>query len=160
LNPLDLKASPPQRTVRDGTRDDIPRLLEIARETSSAAQWSQAQYEHLFAPKVVQESCLLVTETDGNLIGFLVARGLDGDWEIENIVVTPHLHRQGIGTELLKAFLHRIGQKAAKTVHLEVRDSNRAARELYKTSGFIQIGRRKNYYSEPPEDAITLKFSF
>jgi [ribosomal protein S18]-alanine N-acetyltransferase len=158
--PVNFKASHPQRTVRDGTREDIPRLLEIARETSSAAQWSQAQYEHLFAPKVVQESCLLVSETEGIVGGFLVGRGLDGDWEIENIVVTPCLHRQGMGKELLKGFLHRIGQKAAKTVHLEVRDSNRAARELYKASGFIQIGRRKNYYSAPPEDAILLKFSF
>jgi ribosomal-protein-alanine N-acetyltransferase len=145
--------------VREGTREDIPRLLEIAQESSSAAQWSQTQYEHLFAPEVVQESCLLVAEVDGALVGFLVGRGLEGDWEIENIAVTSQWRRQGVGTELLKGFLVR-SQKAAKTVHLEVRESNRAAQELYKKSGFVQIGRRKSYYSAPPEDAILLRFSF
>ena len=156
MNPADFRTSDQQRAsglqriVRDGTREDIPRLLEIAQESSSSAQWSQAQYEHLFAPEVVQESCLLVAEVVGILGGFLVARGLDGDWEIENIAVASHLHRQGVGTELLKGFLDRTRQKAAKAVHLEVRESNRAAQELYRKSGFVQIGRRKSYYSVRP----------
>jgi len=102
--------------------------------------------------------------------GFLVARGVGGDWEIENIVVSAHLRRQGVGTDLLKSFLARVGkreasesssaQSAAKTVHLEVRESNLAARELYTRMGFVPAGRRKGYYSDPPEDAILLKFSF
>lgn len=141
-------------------REDIPRLLQIACESGTAAQWSPADYENLFTPKLVQQSCLLVAEIGGVMNGFLVARGLDGDWEIENIVVTPDSRLQGLGTELMKGFLSRAGETAIKTVHLEVRESNSAARELYKTLGFAQVGRRKSYYSAPPEDAILLKLSF
>jgi [ribosomal protein S18]-alanine N-acetyltransferase len=152
-------------TFRSGTPEDIPRLQELARESSTAAQWSLADYEHLFAPRLVQQSCLLVVEIAGTVSGFLVARGLEGDWEIENIVVSPDLRRQGLGTELMRGFLsqavlcHASGT-AVKTVHLEVRESNLAAQELYKTLGFANIGRRKSYYSGPPEDAILLKLSF
>jgi [ribosomal protein S18]-alanine N-acetyltransferase len=147
-------------TLRAGTPEDVPRLLEIARESDTAAQWSPAEYEKLFAPKLVQQSCLLVAEIAGTVGGFLVARGLAGDWELENIVVSANLRRQGLGTALIQGFLSRAGEMALKTVHLEVRESNTAARELYKRLGFAQIGRRKGYYSGPPEDAILLKFSF
>jgi len=146
-------------TLRAGTPEDVPRLLEIARESDTAAQWSAAEYEKLFAPKVVQQSCLLVAEIAGTVSGFLVARGLDGDWEIENIVVIPDLRRQGVGTALMQGFLSRAGGIAVKTVHLEVRESNIAAQGLYKRLGFAQVGRRKDYYSGPQEDAILLKFS-
>ena len=152
-------------TLRLGTPEDIPRLLELAQKTTTAAHWSLADYEHLFAPKLVQKSCLLVAEVAGTVNGFLVARGLDGDWEIENIVVSQDLRRKGLGTELMRGFLshaclcHPTGT-AVKTVHLEVRESNLAAQELYKTLGFANIGRRKSYYSGPPEDAILLKLSF
>jgi ribosomal-protein-alanine N-acetyltransferase len=152
-------------TLRSGTPEDIPRLLELAQQSASAAHWSLTDYENLFAPKLVQKSCLLVAETAGTVNGFLVARGLDGDWEIENIVVSPDLRRQGLATELMRGFLshatlsHASGT-AVKTVHLEVRESNLAAQELYKNLGFANIGRRKSYYSGPPEDAILLKLSF
>ncbi len=152
-------------TLRLGTPEDIPRLLELAQKSATAAHWALADYEHLFAPKLVQKSCLLVAETGGIVNGFLVARGLEGDWEIENIVVSPDLRRRGLGTELMRGFLgHAVGSHdsgtAVKTVHLEVRESNLAAQELYKTLGFANIGRRKSYYSGPPEDAILLKLSF
>jgi [ribosomal protein S18]-alanine N-acetyltransferase len=157
-------------TVREGTPDDIPRLLEIAGGSPTAAHWSQTEYQHLFAPKVVQTDCILVAEIGGMSEGFLVGRGLGGDWEIENIVVSGNFQRHGVGTELLKGFLARVaeddigesspGKRAAKTVHLEVRESNLAAQGLYKRLGFAPAGRRKGYYSDPPEDAILLKFSF
>ena len=146
--------------VRAGARDDIPRLMELANESAGAAHWSKTDYENLFAPKLVQQSCLLVAETGGIAGGFLVARGLDGDWEIENIVVTPGLRRQGLGTGLMQAFLRHTGQIPIKTVHLEVRESNSAAQQLYKSLGFAHVGRRKSYYSAPAEDAIVLKLSF
>jgi [ribosomal protein S18]-alanine N-acetyltransferase len=44
------------------------------------------------------------------------------------------------------------------TVFLEVRESNRAALELYKSSGFQAISRRPGYYEFPPEAAIVMKF--
>jgi [ribosomal protein S18]-alanine N-acetyltransferase len=146
--------------LRAGTREDIPRLMELAGTSVAAGQWQAIDYENLFAPKLVQQSCLLVAENAGAIGGFLVARGLDGDWEIENIVVTPELRRQGLGTELMRTFLHHTAGIPIKTVHLEVRESNVAARELYRTLGFAHVGRRKSYYSAPAEDAIVLKLSF
>ena len=146
--------------LRTGAREDIPRLMALAGESRMAAHWSLSDYENLFTPKVVQQSCLLVAECAGVVGGFLVARGSDGDWEIENIVVTSEMRRQGLGTELMHGFFRAGGEMAMKTVHLEVRESNVSARELYKSLGFAHVGRRKSYYSDPPEDAIVLKLSF
>jgi ribosomal-protein-alanine acetyltransferase len=88
------------------------------------------------------------------LAGFLVARHVKGEWELENIVVAPEFRRQGIGTQLLDALLARACETRSSTVFLEVRQSNRAARGLYQKAGFREAGNRKFYYSNPSEDAI------
>lgn len=76
------------------------------------------------------------------------------EWEIENIVVAPKVRRKGIGRQLVDALLAAAGETNSESVFLEVRESNAAARKLYESAGFQQNGRRKSYYSDPPEDAI------
>jgi len=51
-------------------------------------------------------------------------------------------------------------REQARRVHLEVRESNTAARKLYERWGFREVGRRKSYYSGPPEDALLLEILF
>ena len=102
----------------------------------------------------------LVVEQDGNVVGFIVGRQLEDEWEIENIAVTGAARRHGLGSRLVSELLNLVRSQGGKTVFLEVRESNRAARSLYEKWGFLEVGRRKMYYQDPAEDALVLKFKF
>lgn len=142
--------------VRRATPDDVPRMMEIARHSVTAAQWTQPQYERAFS----QDHLVTVIEEDSMVLGFMVGRSVAGEWEIENIAVTGPARRRGLGSRLLGEFLHHIRSSGAAAVSLEVRESNHAARKLYEKWAFIEAGRRKAYYQDPPEDALVLKFYF
>jgi len=76
--------------------------------------------------------------------------------EVLKVAVLPELREQGIGRELAKALIKTLRDKGLVKLHLEVRESNRAARVLYETCGFRHSGRRRDYYSDPREDAILM----
>jgi len=76
--------------------------------------------------------------------------------EIHRLVVAPDLRRRGIGRALLDACLHRLAGLGARYCFLEVRAGNVPALSLYRRAGFRPVGRRRNYYREPAEDALLL----
>jgi len=88
------------------------------------------------------------------LLGFLVARRVASEWELENIVVARSARRRGCGRRLLDALIAHATQTNGESVFLEVRESNAAARALYGRAGFRETGRRKSYYDNPVEAAI------
>jgi ribosomal-protein-alanine N-acetyltransferase len=71
--------------------------------------------------------------------------------EILNVAVAPAFRRQGIATALI---LHAF--RGSGEVFLEVRESNLAAQELYRKLGFLEVGRRYDYYQSPAETAIVM----
>jgi len=160
--------------VRAAIPSDQPRLVEIASHSVTAAQWNQAEYLKLFSLHELdaqsqieagtrpqpQSRTALVVEQDGNVVGFIVGRQVDDEWEIENIAVTGAARRCGLGSRLVGELLDLARSRGGKSVFLEVRASNRAARSLYEKWAFIEVGRRKTYYQNPPEDALVLKFKF
>jgi [ribosomal protein S18]-alanine N-acetyltransferase len=163
--------------VRPAEPADLPRLVEIASHSATAAQWSQAEYLKLFATnqldpqpqanpeignseKKAQPRTALVVEQSGNVVGFIVGRQVEDEWEIENIAVTGEARRCGLGSRLVGELLDLVRSRCGKSVFLEVRESNRAARSLYEKWAFIEVGRRKMYYQNPAEDALVLKFKF
>ena len=88
------------------------------------------------------------------ITGFLVSRQTaPGEREVLNIAVDPAFRRRGIARELLKAELDR----GPGQWFLEVRESNRAALNLYETFGFRSVGRRNGYYTDPAETGIVMK---
>lgn len=162
--------------VRPAEPGDLPRLVEIASHSATAALWNQAEYLKLFTPEdppprfeinprtdppsKVYFRTALVVEQSGSLVGFIVGRRVADEWEIENIAVTSAARRFGLGSRLVGEFLDLVRNQGGKIVFLEVRESNRAARSLYEKWAFIQVGRRKMYYQNPAEDALVLKFEF
>jgi len=146
--------------MRAGGSADVDRIREIAALSEGAAQWPSDEYEKLFVTEGVQARTVLLVEQDGKVQGFLIGRCVDHEWEIENIAVNPAVQRHGLGTLLLKEFLRSVRTRHGTNVFLEVRESNRAARLLYEKAGFVEAGRRKDYYHQPDEDAMVLKFSF
>ncbi|HXA86286.1 MAG TPA: ribosomal protein S18-alanine N-acetyltransferase [Candidatus Dormibacteraeota bacterium] len=146
--------------VRPAEPPDLPRLVEIASHSVTAAQWNQAEYQKLFAADQPQLRTALVMEQDGSVAGFIIGRQADEEWEIENIAVTGSARRCGLGSRLVGELLDLVRSRGGTSVFLEVRESNRAARSLYEKWAFIEVGRRKMYYQNPAEDALILKFKF
>ena len=69
----------------------------------------------------------------------------------------PFVRRQGIAEGLILALIADLKARESHCLTLEVRDSNASARALYEKLGFSEIGRRKNYYCNPKEDALILR---
>ena len=132
-------------------------MIRLERQCPTTAHWTEQQYANLFAASAESPVRLaLVGEEEGGsvLAGFLVARYLPAEWELENIVVAPAVRRMGIGRQLIDSLLVQARQTNSTAVFLEVRESNSAARRLYEYVGFMETGRRKAYYSHPSEDAV------
>jgi [ribosomal protein S18]-alanine N-acetyltransferase len=128
--------------------------MAVEQDALTAAHWSLEQYQSAcseFGP----QRMLLVIEEDATIQGFLVSRAIGQEWEIENLAIAARVRRRGLGARLLRHFLNLVGRPAGVSVFLEVRESNRAARGLFEQCGFIESGRRTNYYRSPTENAVT-----
>jgi [ribosomal protein S18]-alanine N-acetyltransferase len=159
--------------VRQANVADIPAIRDIDRRSPTAAHWSLQQYENLFVTTNSQSRAqrwLWVIEKEREaqpdaqsktpeILGFLVARHIEGEWELENIVVAEAARRHGLGSLLMFAFVAQVRAEHGTGIFLEVRASNQNALKLYRTVGFEETGMRKNYYSSPLEDAILCRLS-
>lgn len=79
------------------------------------------------------------------------------DADLCHIAVAPEQRSQGIATQLLGMAITECEHRGVKRILLEVRASNTAAIHCYHQMGFVQIGIRKKYYSQPKEDALLLE---
>jgi len=137
-------------------------MLAIEKHAATAAHWSIEQYEALFRASgqialIVQEE---TQQEKAQVQGFIIARAIGVEWEIENIALAGPARRRGLGTRLLGEFLDLARAQGAEAVFLEVRESNRAARALYEKWSFMRSGRRQKYYKDPEEDAILYRHGF
>lgn len=132
-------------TIRRGDAADLSACAAIQESSPEAAEWDVADYLTLD---------FLVAEVDGRVAGFLVSRAIDAaEWELLNLAVAPEFRRRGVARALLEAL--RSASRGA--IFLEVRESNEAARNLYKSLGFQEVGVRRQYYERSPESAIVMK---
>lgn len=110
-----------------------------------------------FRDCVSSDAVFLVAETAEGIVGYVVALEVVDEGEILNLAVAPAGRRHGLGRALVEHVLEALGQRGARQVYLEVRESNAPARVLYAAHGFKEVGRRKQYYRRPVEDAIVLR---
>jgi ribosomal-protein-alanine N-acetyltransferase len=143
----------PVATLRTATLHDVPQILELERKAPQAAHWTAPQYE-----KLVGGGIVLVAQAAGRFCGFLCAQSVASEWEIENVVVAHQSLRLGIGSALVQELAKRAQRESVSAILLEVRESNLPARRLYEKQGFREVGRRRNYYADPSEDAILYDF--
>lgn len=94
---------------------------------------------------------------EGELCAYALLLVVAGQAELLRIATDSACRRQGIGRALLRACLERLEQCGCRELFLEVRESNAAARALYESEGFEQVGRRPGYYVLPKEDALILR---
>ena len=102
-------------------------------------------------------SCWLVAMDGEHLAGYVGSQTVLGETDMMNLAVDPDYRRKGLGKELILSLIEALRQRGSRCLTLEVRDSNAPARALYEGLGFQEIGRRKNYYRNPKEDALIYK---
>lgn len=99
---------------------------------------------------------LAAVDDNGEAVGYVGLMNVLDEGYISNVAVSPEMRRQGIGDMLIDELILRAWAKKLSFVTLEVRESNLAAQMLYKKHGFAEVGRRRNYYVRPTEDAILM----
>ena len=132
---------------------DIPKVLTIERQMYSYP-WSEGIFKDCL--KIGYSNWAFIK--DGQFVGYVILSVAVGEAHILNICLDPAYQGKGLGRQFLKEVLIIAKKKNANSVLLEVRPSNKAAVQLYKTAGFKQIGKRKNYYqaADGKEDALVL----
>lgn len=144
--------------VRKLTAEDIGQLLVIEQSLGTAPHWPRQDYESCLQPGDESFSRVaLVAECEGRLAGFAICVLVAGEAELESICVASQWQGYGVGSALLRKMLAELRHSRMKSVLLEVRASNASAYALYRRFGFVYVGRRRNYYSSPPEDAIHMR---
>lgn len=99
----------------------------------------------------------LVAMDGEKLVGYVGSQTVLGETDMMNVAVSPDYRRKGIAEGLILALIAALKSRESHCLTLEVRDSNASARALYEKLGFSEIGRRKNYYRNPKEDALILR---
>ncbi len=99
-----------------------------------------------------------VCEVDGDVIAYGVMSVAAGESHVLNLCVRPDMQGQGLGRKLMERLLGIAGERKVDTMLLEVRPSNQAARRLYESMGFNEVGLRRAYYParKGREDALIL----
>ena len=102
-------------------------------------------------------SLWLVAEENGTVAGYIGSQTCGEESDVMNVAVHPDFRRRGIAEALVNALVEELKAIGSHCLTLEVRASNVPAIALYEKMGFSEIGRRKNYYRNPREDALILR---
>jgi len=140
-------------TLRDMTVYDIDSVLRIEQQVH-AHPWTRGNFSDALASAYLCK----VAEIDHVEVGYAVLmQGVD-DAELLDIGISLSYQRRGFGRMLLSAMLDLARELGKQRMLLEVRASNTVAIELYRVSGFAEIGLRHNYYASQTgrEDAILM----
>lgn len=142
--------------IRPMAEADIPAAARLEAACFSTP-WSEDAFRSAFAGGVTR---FFAAEEAGRVVGYI---GLQMIWDegfVTNLAVWPGSRRQGIGRALLEAALEAGREAGLATLSLEVRPSNLPALSLYRQKGFQEAGRRKNFYSKPPEDGLIMTYTY
>ncbi|SFI37386.1 ribosomal-protein-alanine N-acetyltransferase [Pseudobutyrivibrio sp. OR37] len=141
-------------TYRYATESDVDAIVAIE-EAAMSAPWNRDNY----LEAINSEHAFILVAAEADVIaGFAVFYLTPPESELPDIVVSEKYRGQGIGRALLSESIALLKAQGIDTIFLEVRVSNTPARTLYTHTGFVEIGKRKYFYSNPIEDAICMSY--
>mmetsp|Transcript_14362 Transcript_14362/g.20154 ORF Transcript_14362/g.20154 Transcript_14362/m.20154 type:complete len:229 (-) Transcript_14362:179-865(-) len=146
--------------VREASLQDLDEIKVAFRGCNLGTGWSNENWErevndpntHILVAEELDDPATTV------FAAIIVAWHIVDQLEIGNLFVLPCYRRKGVATKLLEQLCKKGEQLGAREILLEVRESNEAARQLYKDLGFIDVGQRPNYY-DGVETAIFMSLS-
>ena len=124
--------------------------LEV-RESNGTAR---RLYQFTFLTR--EDTMFFVVEEKGRILGYCSMQTVLDEGDILNVAVRSDRQKEGIGYFLVDSMLMLAQAQGISMVHLEVRESNGTARRLYQRLGFVEDGLRKNYYTDPLENAVLM----
>lgn len=139
-------------TFREMLVEDLDQVMEIENDLISPP-WTR---EGFFTFLLKDENMFFVVEEKGQILGYCSMQTVLDEGDILNVAVTRDRQKEGIGYFLVDSMLMLVAARGIHIVHLEVRESNGSARRLYQRLGFKEDGFRKNYYTEPVENAVLM----
>ena len=90
------------------------------------------------------------------IVGYLCARTVCDECSLHKLATSKGHRRRGIASALMDVLMTEAWMHDARSVHLEVRETNHGAQQFYKTLGFLKTGKRIRYYNESNEDAVIM----
>lgn len=148
-----MTGDPAPILVRRPRREDLKRIVAIE-NSSFADPWAAAALQSELVPDYLRRP--LVAEAGGRIVGYLMAWSVVDILHVLNIATDPAWRRRGVGRALLLAAAAEAREAGLERATLEVRRSNRGARDFYRRYGFVESGVRKGYYADDGEDAIIM----
>lgn len=134
--------------------DEVAELERICFSTPWSRNMLAEELENMLS------AFLVALDDSGRVVGYAGLQVVVDEGYITNVAVRPECRRQGIAGKLLQVFLDFAQAHHLAFLTLEVRASNYDAIALYGARGFRGVGRRKNYYEHPREDAIIMTREF
>lgn len=131
----------------------LPALAELEKQCFHAP-WSEKMLREELGGGI-----FLVAEQDGEVQGYVGCQTVLDEGYITNVAVSPDFRRRGAARLLIAELIARAKEKRLVFVTLEVRESNAPAIALYTGAGFAPVGKRKNFYSNPTENAVLMTIS-
>ena len=99
----------------------------------------------------------LIAEEEDRVAGYIGSQTCGDESDVMNVAVHPDFRRRGIAEALVTSLVEQLKAINSRCLTLEVRASNAPAIALYEKMGFAEVGRRKNYYRNPREDALIMR---
>ena len=138
--------------IRPMTKNDCEQVAAIE-AVSFSIPWSLKA----FTDTVEKDNFrYFVAEEAGEILGYCGFLFVLDEAEIPNVCVKSSARKQGVGKKMMNALIEEAKELGISILFLEVRESNAAARALYKSLGFAEDGIRKNFYEQPVEHAILM----
>jgi len=141
--------------LRPAQSSDVAEIVRIER-TSFADPWSEESFRRILEGQAAIFH-VVAAPPENAVVGYIIAFSVGADAELLNVAVHPDYRGRGFAGQMLDAVLIQLDGIGVRTAFLEVRESNRAALALYGSRGFKEIGRRRNYYRRPVEDALVMR---
>lgn len=132
---------------------ELDAILDIDDE-SFLRPWTRAMYEAELRNPVAR--IFVVKQPGAGIVGYCSTWFLPGELHINNFAIRPAFRRRGLARRLLDHVLRQAKAAGCDRATLEVRRSNEAARRLYEQAGFALGAVRRDYYTNPVEDALVL----
>ena len=143
---------------------DLEWVLALDGKTEAAPHWTAETYARFLTgsePESALRRYALVAELDGEragvALGQLLLDGVENACELEWIAVEPGMRRRGVGRALLEGVEAWRRENGGLRLLLEVRAGNITAQRLYGRSGWVETGRRREYYRNPVEDGVRME---